>query len=578
MFVMKKIILFLLYFFSISYLLCENPIDIIYQQKFGNIQEADSYSIVRRLSLHLRGKIPNYQEVQYIKNFKNKDELVNYYARIFLKSSDFANYWSLYFGDLLREKTKIRNSSYASYYKYIADSLDQNKPYDQFVRELLTSLGSPDKNPAVNFYLRDNADPLEVAEYVSRAFYGKRLSCARCHDHPFENFTQREYYGLAAFFGQVYIRNYSYDFIPWERIQDLPAHLQDEYKKKIHEWNKIPNKDQNKLSYATVSIEKELGLRFPVLDNKPGGDIVKPRLPDGTIVSVKNEDLREIFADWLVRQERFRKVIINRIWTKLMGWSFFYPLDNWNDKTKIQHPEILDLLDKIFVEKRYRIKDLIYVIVTSKAYQRRSANPKDIDKENPLIYFPAVRMDYAQLFNSLIQGSTLGEVTHVWERNLVIQPNQPIIDDFVGNKQYLVPQENKKSYSNACEFEQPPHSNTFLAIFGAGSRDDIDSTKNTMDLDQVLTLMNGNLSFNIVMNAPKKDTLKNIYEQNKSMMDVFDYLFINLLSRPMTSIEKDRLRSLYQSKYFTKENRYRVDEVEDFLWSIIQSKEFLYIH
>ncbi len=256
-------------------------------------------------------------------DFKNKDELVNYYARIFLKSSDFANYWSLYFGDLLREKTKIRNSSYASYYKYIADSLDQNKPYDQFVRELLTSLGSPDKNPAVNFYLRDNADPLEVAEYVSRAFYGKRLSCARCHDHPFENFTQRDYYGLAAFFGQVYIRNYSYDFIPWERIQDLPAHLQDEYKKKIHEWNKIPNKDQNKLPYATVSIEKELGLRFPVLDNKPGGDIVKPRLPDGTIVSVKNEDLREIFADWLVRQERFRKVIINRIWTKLMGWSFF---------------------------------------------------------------------------------------------------------------------------------------------------------------------------------------------------------------------------------------------------------------
>jgi hypothetical protein len=80
------------------------------------------------------------------------------------------------------------------------------------------------------------------------------------------------------------------------------------------------------------------------------------------------------------------------------------------------------------------------------------------------------------------------------------------------------------------------------------------------------------------MNAPKKDTLKNIYEQNKSMMDVFDYLFINLLSRPMTSIEKDRIRSLYQSKYFTKENRYRVDEVEDFLWSIIQSKEFLYIH
>jgi len=204
-------------------------------------------------------------------DFKNKDELVNYYARIFLKSSDFANYWSLYFGDLLREKTKIRNSSYASYYKYIADSLDQNKPYDQFVRELLTSLGSPDKNPAVNFYLRDNADPLEVAEYVSRAFYGKRLSCARCHDHPFENFTQRDYYGLAAFFGQVYIRNYSYDFIPWERIQDLPAHLQDEHKKKIHEWNKISNKDQNKLPYATVSIEKELGLRFPVLDNKPGG-------------------------------------------------------------------------------------------------------------------------------------------------------------------------------------------------------------------------------------------------------------------------------------------------------------------
>ena len=298
----------------------------------------------------------------------------------------------------MRERTNVRGAKYASYFEYLSQSLHNNKPYDVMARELITATGDTEKNPAANFYVRDDGDPLQVAEYVGRVFYGARLNCARCHDHPFRrDFTRRDYYGFAAFFSQAWVRrNQQGEFLPKERMEHLPTNARKEYEQKRNDWyrevwNKMNDRqrkawrEKNKLKYSEVAFEPALELRFPHTDNAPGGDLVKLKFPDGSRAFVEDgEDRRQVFARWLTGQdnERFRKVLINRVWTRLMGWSFFEPLDDWGPETKLRHAKILDHLDQVFLEKKYRIKDLILYIVTSEAYARRSPVAGDSSGES----------------------------------------------------------------------------------------------------------------------------------------------------------------------------------------------------
>lgn len=587
-----------------------HPLDRVYAQYAGRpVQTADSGAVLRRLSLHLRGTIPGVQELEDFENTPEEYRQLRY-SVAFMRDPAYAEYWGVYFASMFREKTEGWKLKYASFYQYLALSLHENKPYDQLVREMITATGGPEQNPAANFYLRDDGDALQTAEYVGRLLYGRRVACARCHDHPYDNFSRRDYYGLAAFFAQVYVEDYyprdlaaalggagsEYQYLPWDRLENLPEEyrkgLQDKWNQWNREnWNKWTEdqrrtyRQRNQLPLRTVFYHPQQGIRFPRSDTAPGGDLVAPKFPDGSVASIPpGADRRAVFADWLVRQPRFRKVLINRLWTRLMGWSFFTPLDDLNDKTEIRGAAILDHLDEVFVKRGYRIKDLTLYIVTSDAYARAAppAAGPEAERQSDTLYFQAQRMNPDQLMNSLIKGSQALKVGDIWERRIIpIDESGNLEDiDLAGMGAVRAPVPAQRDFSSSAEVERPAHYNNFLAVFGAGPRMDIADDDPTLTIEQVLTLMNGRLTGRLAWEYAGNDSfIKQAYDKNQRMEDAYNAVFRSLLTRNMSEAERTAIMRLTASRIGGRQNQgYNREALQDLLWSLFNSQEFLHVN
>lgn len=569
----------------------KHPLDEVYSDAGKPAPPADNLQVLRRMSLQLRGTIPLPAEVQEV---EANPAALERYATFYISDPDFAHYWGIYFSSVFREQTRGRKTKYASFAHYIADSLHQNKPYDVWVREMLTAKGSAEENPAVDFYLRDAADPLQVAEFVGRTFYGSRVSCARCHDHPHMDFSRRDYYGLAAFFSQQFEVRGAWDpallggkAVPREAMENLPEQKRKEMEEKWREWQREwgkLSKDEQKawrakyeVKYATLHYSEDLGVRFPRSDDAPGGDLVAPKFPDGKTPRIRaGEDRRAVFAAWLTSADnaRFRKVLINRVWTRLMGWSFFTPLDDWNKDTDMQGEEILNHLDKVFVEKGMRIKDLVHYIVTSNAYRRAGPGPSSADRQSAIVYFQPARLDPDQLFNSVLRAGGALEVKtgDVNERAFEISGG------LSGRGTVLYPQEGQKTYTNAFQVPRPADDRTILAVFGSGDRLDISDDDRSITVEQVLTLQNGRFTGRISWDYGKPGSaVHQEYERTKDVNQAFELVFRSMLSRRMKPAEKSRLAEAAALKVGREKGDYRPELMQDLVWGIFNSQEFLHV-
>lgn len=574
-----------------------HPLDQLYLKLTPNYGKADRRISLRRLSLHLRGVIPSVSEWKELE--KTNEDSLESFAVGFLKQPEFAEYWGNKFGAMLRDKSKGRKIPTGTFFQYLANSLHENKPYDQLVTEMLTSTGSVKESPATLFYIRDGADPLQTAEYVGRLLYAKRVACARCHDHPYiSDFTRRDYYALAAFFSQQYFRDGSWEpnrfgktqsYVPRELEIHLPMEEQKNLQDKNNEWNRDNwnkwTEDQRKeyqkkheLEFATLYYEPKLGLRFPHTDDAPGGDLVRPKFLDGKEAKLKpGEDRRKVFASWLTdkNNDRFRKVMINRVWTELMGWSFFTPLDDWNEDTVVQGEEILNHLDAYFLANQLKLKDLILYIVTSNAYRRTVATQGG--KDDPIQFFSPKRLDSDQLLNSLIRVSDLQKIGSIRERNLSFLTNllgqKPY--DLTGTGKVRIPLDNPKEFTNAVEMERPAPYHSMLAVFGSGQRVDISDDLSELTIEQMLTLMNGRVVGKLVWDFGNNQSLvKAEFEETKSMNQVIQNLYFRLLGRFPSKGEIDKIKS-YQTK---PDNHFDKDLLQDLFWALLNSQEFQHVN
>lgn len=574
-----------------------HPLDQLYLKLTPNYGKADRRISLRRLSLHLRGVIPSVSEWKELE--KTNEDSLESFAVGFLKQPEFAEYWGNKFGAMLRDKSKGRKIPTGTFFQYLANSLHENKPYDQLVTEMLTSTGSVKESPATLFYIRDGADPLQTAEYVGRLLYAKRVACARCHDHPYiSDFTRRDYYALAAFFSQQYFRDGSWEpnrfgktqsYVPRELEIHLPMEEQKNLQDKNNEWNRDNwnkwTEDQRKeyqkkheLEFATLYYEPKLGLRFPHTDDAPGGDLVRPKFLDGKEAKLKpGEDRRKVFASWLTdkNNDRFRKVMINRVWTELMGWSFFTPLDDWNEDTVVLGEEILNHLDAYFLANQLKLKDLILYIVTSNAYRRTVATQGG--KDDPIQFFSPKRLDSDQLLNSLIRVSDLQKIGSIRERNLSFLTNllgqKPY--DLTGTGKVRIPLDNPKEFTNAVEMERPAPYHSMLAVFGSGQRVDISDDLSELTIEQMLTLMNGRVVGKLVWDFGNNQSLvKAEFEETKSMNQVIQNLYFRLLGRFPSKGEIDKIKS-YQTK---PDNQFDKDLLQDLFWALLNSQEFQHVN
>jgi hypothetical protein len=323
---------------------------------------------IRRVYLDLLGILPTPEERRkFLDNSspKKRDELIDE----LLGRPEFVDFWTLKLADVLRSNSRlIQAKGTHVFQRWIRASLEQRKPLDQFVRELLTADGSTYRNPAANYY-RISRDPENSVETTAQLFLGVRIQCAKCHNHPFERWTQDDYYGFAAFFARVK-----------QKKGNLP---------------------EEEIIYSASDGEVRQPRTGQVMKPKAlGGPVLEPDTPTA--------NRRDKLAAWLTGPENpfFARSMVNRIWYHLLGRGIVEPVDDFRDSNPASNDELLDGLAARFVQDRYDLRALIGLILQSRTYQL-SARTNELNADDNLYFSHA----YTKLLPAEVLLDAISTVT-----------------------------------------------------------------------------------------------------------------------------------------------------------------------
>ncbi len=309
----------------------------------------DDSVFLRRAFLDAIGRLPEPAEAGAFLESKDPTKRDRLIDRL-VERPEFAEFWALKWADLLRneEKTMGEKGSWVLQ-RWLRDELARDTPLDSMVRKIVTGLGSTWQNPPASFH-RTNRDPTAAAESVGQVFLGIRLQCARCHNHPFDAWTQDDYYGLAAFFANVARKQ------PSEARKD---------RLDLHEIN---GDEFIYLSGRPELVQPRTGVKLqpkclhgPTVE-RPGGD---------------NANALGILADWLTRNNpQFSRNLANRVWFHLLGRGIVDPVDDFRESNPPSNPALLAALATQFEADGMRLKPLVSWIMKSRTYQL-SATPDE---------------------------------------------------------------------------------------------------------------------------------------------------------------------------------------------------------
>ncbi len=290
---------------------------------------------VRRAHLDAVGRLPAPDEVQAFladKNLRKREKLID----ALLDRPEFADWWALKWSDRLGVNQRfVGKIGAVKYHQWVRGAMAANVPEDAFARTILTASGANYSNPPAGFYRRLRNPELR-AEEVAQLFMGARVQCAKCHNHPGENWTQDDYYGVAAFFARVQYR-------------DGPFFVG------------IYDKE-----------ETVLAKRDGTLTHPRTGLVVRPKFPGGAVAEIPPDaDARAAFADWLTAPDNpyFARAAANRIWFHLLGRGLVDPVDDLRNTNPPSIPALLDALTADLVKSGFDRKHLIRTVMNSRVYQ-----------------------------------------------------------------------------------------------------------------------------------------------------------------------------------------------------------------
>ena len=472
---------------------------------------------LRRVYLSVIGLLPTPQEARVFLADPDPAKRAKLIDKL-LERDEFADFWALKWGDLLRIKSeypvKLWPKAAETYYRWLRQSIAQNKPYDRFVTELLLSGGSNFREGAANFYRAlPSRDPQSTAETAALVFMGARVGCARCHAHPTESWTRKDDWGMAAFFAKV------------------------GYK-------------------STLEWKEELVLFNPkgVFKNPLTGDVVKPQPLGGAPLEIgKEDDPRGAFAAWLTAPDNpwFGRAIANRIWFWLLGRGIVQEPDDLRSTNPPENPELLDWLAAELAAHHYDLKHLYRLILNSRTFQRSSttlaANAKDIAHFS---HYPVARLGAEQLSDAICQ------VTETSEKFQSIIP-EPFT--------YL------PAGYHATQLSDGNIGTPFLELFGRPSRDTpYESERNTEpSIWQELYLLNSDQLESKTANSPR---LKRLIAAAKPDEEILDEFYFATLSRSPSPEEKQKAAA-----YLATHKANRAQALGDIVWALLNTREFLFI-
>ena len=390
-------------------------------------------TFVRRVYLDVVGRIPTLNEVREFMDSKDRNKRDKLIDRL-LDSPGYVSHNFNYWADTLRATNRMRNVSGLPYINYIKDSIRANKPYDKFAAELLTANGAAYEhgNGQTGYYLRDAGMQLDNMSNTMQVFLGTSMVCAQCHDHPFDRWTQMDFYKLAAFTSGTKSNRGNFDrrdpaMKPLSDIRQDARSNEDLnrtarqffdvlYAKVDHTGTgliRLPHDydyDDAKpfdIIKAGVPYGKEVTINYPVEKEEKSSKKKKKKSKPRKNMPAPGKDInsRETFAKWVTSKENpmFTKTIVNRMWEKYMGAPLVGPVLNISTKKFGANKELTEALVRQMQAVNFDLKDFARIILKSKAYQRETST-EDVDpKAKNYFAGPMLRrLSAEQLWDSML--------------------------------------------------------------------------------------------------------------------------------------------------------------------------------
>ena len=559
---------------------------------------------MRRIYLDAIGRIPTEAEALAFLNDSAPQKRSNLINEL-LNSPGYTMHMYNWLADMLRVKDDYGRGARAFLYQdWLKDQIAMNVPWNAIVRDMLTADGKLYENGAAGFLLRDAKMPLDGMSNMLTIFLGADVSCAQCHDHPFADWTQHDFYSIAAFFGAT--DGYHEDVFRKSRKLIKSKELSMIGKNIIFE-----SLSANALNLVDLPNNN---LKFPVdykyKDAKPG-ELTVPTLirwadtkennPAYDLSTQSSAQLRNQFADWMVHPEnpRFATVIANRLWKKVFGVAVQEPVTDMDDPSEASNPKLLALISTYMKQAKFDLREFQRILFHTEAYQRQASQmpekPKEYRFQGPIIR----RMSAEQAWDSIVtlvsgdsadqlllrRGDDLQKTVMADDqmnaenvKNLVnkMRKDGTPMNAGGGKKSNL----NRRMFASfyeggrpefrsglllarASEIQQPATENHFLRLFGQSDRLVSDSNTSDGSVPQMLQLMNGP-----VQDAVSHDSLVMRSSNQQSDAEAkITTLYMSFLSRKPTSGEISKAHTALKEGL----------NAQDISWVLLNTREFLFL-
>jgi hypothetical protein len=514
------------------------------QQQLGYVPSelCNDGEFLRRASLDIIGTLPTTEEVIAFLGDVSPDKREKLVETL-LGRPEYATYWSLKWADVLRvrggsnddTKNKIDglNTRAVKFRDWIHQQLADNRPYDKIVRDIITVDGpttGPDSNAPILWYLElKNAEGL--VEDTAQAFLGTRVQCARCHHHPFEKWSQHDYWSLAGYFSHV----------EWRVGVDKKG-------KPVKDGKPVRDSESARVGQL-VAINPEKTL------SDPQGNVYDTPTPLGGSIpeAQSNDDPRDDLVDWIVHPNNpfFARALVNRYWGHFFGRGIVEPVDDMRETNPPSNPELLDALAQDFVANKFDLKRVVRTICTSRTYQLSSAaNETNRDDLKHGSRFLPQRLSAEVLYDALDQ------VTGQTTKFRVVGAKEPTELEI-----------------RAIARPHARVTNYFIDTFGINKRDSACECgrDSTMTLAQrVLLLNNGTVRQKLSARAEQ------LVADERSVEEKVSDAYLAFFARHPTDEERQVCVEYVQKK--TEDQRKAQEGYYDLLWALANSKEFIFQH
>jgi len=474
---------------------------------------------IRRVSLDLTGMPPTPERTRAFladttPSRAKRDKLVDE----LLASPDYTKYWANKWADLLQcNSESLGQKGVWVFRNWIEQTVATNTPYDEFVRRLLLAQGSAYLDPEVNYY-RALRETDKITEDVSQTFLGVRFNCNKCHDHPFEKWTQQQYYEFGAYFARIAIKRGS---LGRDSVRNFTGDVM-----------QVPGEE-------IVYLKESGEVKHPKTDQA-----VRPRVPSGQANAAPGDtDRREAFVAWLASADNpyFAEAMANRVWSYFLGRGIIDPVDDIRASNPPSNPGLLKALKEDFVRSGFNVRQLMRTICQSRTYQL--SIQKNRWNEDDAVNF-----------------------SHALPRRLSAEQMLDAVTVATGNRPKLsgVP-------AGMRPVELPDgmvSGNDFLSLFGRPKRQSACECERTSNvtLSHALSLING-ATISDSLAAPT-NRIARLVETEKDDRKVVEDIYLSVLSRPPTATELSAVN--------LSEGGSRLEMAQDLAWALMNSAAFLF--